>query len=413
MKVYIPSILTDFAILAVVAFLLFATENTLFRGNVRLYEIAWVIIVFAALLTIFLRPRNKIKNSGFPKELVKTIENSLPHEAIKLFQNWYLGKLNKYHSFIKKRLGIERSNEQSKELAIKIAGTFARLSDDLLYKALEDRNKDNAIVSIIFFTVLLNSLSEFASNSIFDKPVSKYRDVFNIISLNDAETFLFREHYRLYEIGTILGDNFSNLNINADIQDILGLALDQQKEVAHKEIDSSPLEGNSKSPEQTLVNISEDNDACNKDTSTTSQNNEHATETNNGTEISSEDNIDATNDHTAISNVDRSNCDKFIKWLQRQLKRNPVNEGFYFFQDQLFGNNCLFISDTAFVDFSKKSNLKVNDIKHSLVTIEIAKPDRFKLSKEGQPSLPLTAIEVDFNLECLTELDGKIEEGES
>ncbi|MCW5590018.1 MAG: hypothetical protein KIT27_10225 [Legionellales bacterium] len=409
MKSNIYSLLIDFSILAVVSILLLATENTLFRQNVVLYDLAWAIVVLVAILTIFLRPRKRMKHSDFPKDLAKTIENSLPHDAIKLFKDWYLEKLINYYSFIKNKSGIGLANDSSKKMAMDISKAFERIGNEPLYQVLEDRNKDNAIVSIIFFTVLLRSLSGFANKSIFDKPVSQYRDTFNIINLNDANRHLFREHYRLYEIGTILSNNFSALNFNSDIEDILCFALKNQPTTTDRVVDNLPAESLDILSEKPNINPSK--------TSTHPEAITSISDLNRGNEItdSTPDEIEIKKDvDTSIEHCtdDKSNCEKFIKWLQRQLKRNPANESFYFFYKRSFGNSNLFVSETAFVDFSKKSNIKVNDIKHSLVEMGIAKNNIFKFSKEGQPSIPLTIVQVDFNFECLTELDGDIEEGE-
>jgi len=107
------SVANDFLILIVAAVALLIFKNQISHAGVWLYELAWVVVIVAVIGTILLKPKKSKAVPVFPRELAKRIENSLPHDAIKLYQSWLLISLDKcYRIYQKKKLkrGVIRTS---------------------------------------------------------------------------------------------------------------------------------------------------------------------------------------------------------------------------------------------------------------------------------------------------------------
>ena len=225
---YLYTLVSDFVILIIAAIALFFFKSLIIQEGVWLYELAWVVIIIATIGTILLKPRKPKITPVFPRELAKRIENALPHDAIKLYQSWLLMSLDKCYQNLQKQRPKEALSDLANTLADKLIFVFNRTPSDCLYKILEERNKDNAFVALTFFTTVIESLKPYAVKSLFKKPLSAYRDVFTQITLENAPNYLFREHYRLYELGALVEGRWLSLNFNSDLEPLLRSALAPQ-----------------------------------------------------------------------------------------------------------------------------------------------------------------------------------------
>jgi hypothetical protein len=379
------SLLSDFLIVILISGLLLLFKTTIVHESIWIYDIAWVVLAVTTIGLFFLRPRKTKAALSFPHEQVKRIEKALPYDAIKIYRSWFVLSLERCYNRSKNRLSKSARSDLAKALADKLVLVFNCVPKDSLYKVLEDRNKDNALIALIFFTTIIQVLKSKAAHTQFNKPISRYRDVFTWITLERAETFLFREHYRLYELGVLVGELWDLLNFNADIEPILKSVLlsplladtsqSKGKKQAESEMNISVLsEKKSEDPQQQTVNIDQSMQAisCNAD-----------------------DEITA----------------KFFKWLKRQMIRKPINSDQCFYQDRKqHDETVIFISDGAWLDFSKKAQVSESKIKSLLAAQKYSDGTSYRLKQEGVAPVRLWAVTVDFAIDCSHELAGSIEE---
>lgn len=404
---HLYALLSDFVILIIAAIALFFFKSLIIQEGVWLYELAWVVIIIATIGTILLKPRKPKVTPVFPRELAKRIENALPHDAIKLYQSWLLTSLDKCYQNLQKQRPKEALSDLANALADKLIFVFNRTPSDCLYKILEERNKDNAFVALTFFTTVIESLKPYAVNSLFKKPLSAYRDVFTHITLENSPDYLFREHYRLYELGALVEGRWLSLNFNSDLEPLLRSALAPQL----LEDQSQPKAPTPKKPSVNEINASAE--AESKTTLSQSQEASTAEQTDTHPSVVKETVIeDESKKAINTDNIETEQCEKFFKWLQRQIDRKPINCSEYFYQDcKQHGDSMLFITNIALSDFSKKTQIAANDIKEALVLLKHSDGKPYQFKKEGQPDKQLLSINVNFEIKTSSELSGSIEEG--
>lgn len=404
---YLYTLVSDFVILIIAAIALFFFKSPIIQEGVWLYELAWVVIIIATIGTILLKPRKPKVTPVFPRELAKRVENALPHDAIKLYQSWLLMSLDKCYQILQKQRSKEALSDLANALADKLIFVFNRMPRDCLYKILEERNKDNAFVALIFFTTVIESLKPYAVKSLFKKPLSAYRDVFTHITLENAPDYLFREHYRLYELGALVEGRWLSLNFNSDLEPLLRSALAPQL----LEDKSQPKAPTPKKP--SVNEINEISDTESKKTLSQSQEDSTAEQTGKPPAVVKETVVEDESKKTInTDNIETEQCEKFFKWLQRQIDRKPINCSEYFYQDcKQQGDSMLFITDIALSDFSKKTQISANVIKEALVLQKHSDGKPYQFKEEGQPDKQLLSINVNFEIKTSSELSGSIEEG--
>ena len=404
---YLYTLVSDFVILIMASIALFFFKSLIIQEGVWLYELAWVVIIIATIGTILLKPRKPKVTPVFPRELAKRIENALPHDAIKLYQSWLLMSLDKCYRILQKKRSKEALSDLANTLTDKLIFVFSRTPSDCLYKILEERNKDNAFVALTFFTTVIESLKPYAVKSLFKKPLSAYRDVFTHITLENAPDYLFREHYRLYELGALIEGRWLSLNFNSDLEPLLRSALAPQL-LEDKSQSKAPT---SKKP---YVNeINEMSDTESKKNLSQSQEDSTVEQTGKPPAVIKETVVeDESKKAINTDNIETEQCEKFFKWLQRQIDRKPINCSEYIYQDcKQHGDSMLFITDIALSDFSKKTQIAANDIKEALVLLKHSDGKPYQFKEEGQPDKQLLSINVNFETKTSSELSGSIEEG--
>lgn len=389
--------LLDFMVLIIVVASLFIFKSEIMHVGFWLYELSWVIIIVVFVGIIFLKPKKSKVVTVFPQELAKKIEDALPHNAIKLYQSWLILSLNRCYQLCKNKQSNEILFELTKTISDKLVLILNRIPKDSLYTTLEERNKDNAFIALIFFTTIIKILESNAVKSIFKKPISAYRDVFTQIVLENASHFLFREHYRLYELGMLVSDEWSALNFNSDIETLLRSTLkpklieDASQSMQKPVLANEPIvkENNREVPfQEEKLEIKQE---AEKATIVHEMDSESQ---------KSED----------ISQIEVERCEKYFKWLRRQVDRKPVNNDYYFYQDsKKYGKDILFITDPAFTDFSKKTQINVDEMLKSLVALKYSNGKRYQLKVEGGPHVNLVSVAIS-NVNASSELNGAIEE---
>lgn len=391
---------SDFMILIIAAAALFIFKNQITHVGVWVYELAWVVIGVSIIATVLLKPKKTKAATVFPRELAKRIENALPHDAIKLYQSWLLMSLDACYQIYQQKQSKEALSELANNITDKLVFTINRLPKDSLYKLLEERNKDNAFIALVFFTTLIKTLEPKAIKSIFKKPISAYRDVFTHIQLNNAPQFLFREHYRLYELGALVGYQWHLLNFNSDIEPHLRLTLEPQLLEDKRQASqvSSETDANaSPAPESKDVTPRQQEDEKPKQEEKASPVVEEA-----ASEVEPQ-NAENTNQ------IEAEQCDKFFKWLQRQIIRKPINEDHCFYQDdKQYGTNRVFISEAALADFSKKTQVSADEIIKSLVLLSHSDGKTYQLNVEGEDDKTLISVAIDVDVKASSDLNGTI-----
>lgn len=391
---------SDFVILIIAAVALFIFKNQITHVGVWAYELAWVVVVASLMATILLKPKKTKVAPAFPRELAKRIENALPHDAIKLYNSWLLMSLDTCYRIYRQKQSKEALSELANDITDKLVFTINRVPKESLYKLLEERNKDNAFIALIFFTTLIKTLEPKAIKAIFKKPISAYRDVFTLIQLNNAPQFLFREHYRLYELGALVGHQWQSLNFNTDIEQRLRLTLEPQlledkrqaRETSTKtDANASPI------PES-------------KDETQRQQINENPEQEEKTSPVAKQAVADVEPQNTENTNsIETEQCDKFFKWLQRQIIRKPINEDYYFYQnDKQHGANRIFITEAALADFSKKTQVSADEILKSLVLLSHSDGKTYQLNVEGEGDKTLISVDIDFDVKASFDLNSTI-----
>ena len=391
---------SDFVILIIAAVALFIFKNQITHVGVWAYELAWVVVVASLIATILLKPKKTKVAPAFPRELAKRIENALSHDAIKLYHSWLLMSLDNCYRIYQQKQSKEALSELANDITDKLVFTINRVPKERLYKLLEERNKDNAFIALIFFTTLIKTLEPKAIKAIFKKPISAYRDVFTLIQLNNAPQFLFREHYRLYELGALVGYQWQSLNFNSDIEQQLRSTLEPQlledkrqvRETSTKtDANASPM------PE------SKDETQCH-------QINENPEQEEKTSPVAVQAIVEVEPQNAENTNsIETEQCDKFFKWLQRQIIRKPINEAHYFYQnDKQHGANRIFITEAALADFSKKTQVSTDEILKSLVLLSHSDGKTYQLNVEGEGDKTLIFVAIDFDVKVSSDLNGTI-----
>lgn len=405
----LSSVISDFVILLLTGGLLLLFKDSLLHEGVWLYDAAWLVCVIAVIATFLLRPRKSNGVVSFPEDQAKRIEKALPHDAIKIHQAWLIQSLEKCYRASHKKCSKEALFHLAKTLADTLVITFNRLPKDVLYQILEERNKDNAAVALIFFTSIIRVLNTNVADAIFNKPIVGYRDVFTRITLEEAKTFLFREHYRLYELGALLEGRWLALHFNHDIEPVLKSALapdlleDKSRAAPTKPFDVEKTEPDTA---HKVNEVSEkQRDIHRKDDATEIPVMNAA----NLLEATVQNSLYA--EPTTISERETPlKVSKFFKWLQRQIKRKPINKDPYFYQrGTQYGKEPLFLSDRALADFFKKTHISCDEIKTLLTAQGYSDGRSYRLKTEGPSVVSLMAIHVNFDVVCLHELSGTIE----
>ena len=91
--------------------------------------------------------------------------------------------------------------------------------------------------------------------------------------------------------------------------------------------------------------------------------------------------------------------ERFFKWLHRQIKRNPINQGDKFFYDAAqFGENHLLIAESALDDFVRKSQVSLDVLKATLIEGGHLENEKiYRLAEAGSDTSPLLRLTMEFS----------------
>ncbi len=399
---HLYTLISDFVILILAASALFFFKSLIIQEGVWLYELAWVVIIIATIGTLLLKPRKTKVMPLFPRVNAKRIENALPHEAIKLYQSWLLMSLDQCYQPLKKKHSEEKLSDLVTVLTDNLVFIFNRVPEESLYKILEERNKDNAFVALLFFTTVIKTLEPYAVKSLFKKPVSAYRDVFTQITLEKAPGFLFREHYRLYDLGALVKGQWVSLNFNSDIEQLLRSVLapqllENKSAIKTKKIASTKVNESADIESKGIVSKSQEDSVSKQIDKKPVVAQEAVVEIELQNPVSADD-------------IEIEQCKKFFKWLQRQVQRKPINKSPYFYQDcTQYGESMLFITECALADFSKKTQILASEIKKALMSLNHSDGKSYQLKEKGNLNKKLLSTVVDFEIKGSSKLKGIIE----
>jgi len=171
------------------------------------------------MLTTWLKKKSSTPIGKFPAEYLRKIENAFPHEAIKLFQSWFTPAIQSSYQDLSQSLSQQDAKQLAENLTEYLLINIRKLPSPL-YLELENKNRNNAIVCILFFVSMIRFLAPFAPTKVLNKRISPYRYVFSFLQLHRAIEFLYREHYRLFELGQLVTDT-PKIHLNQDIEAML------------------------------------------------------------------------------------------------------------------------------------------------------------------------------------------------
>ena len=163
--------------------------------------------------------KSKTSHTGFSAILLRRIENAIPHGALNLFQLWFTPSIVLAHQDLSKKLMQDASQALSEKMAEHLISNFTKLPN-ILYAEIENKNRDNAVVTLVFCVAMLRFLINYAPTRILNKTVSPYRYAFSFLKLNKADEFLYRESYRLFELGQLV-TNTPHIVLNDDLREQL------------------------------------------------------------------------------------------------------------------------------------------------------------------------------------------------
>lgn len=340
----------EIVILFVAMIILWFLKGNIIAYGKGFYDLLWIFLLSGFCLLFFLRPRTKAKKTTFPEAELKKIEKRVPHQAISLMP-WFVETLNKVYAALLSEIKETKTSEFVADFVSAIEIKFSKIQKIGLYQLLENKSRDNAFIAMVFFMVLINDLIKHSPARILNKKVSPYRWAMSFISLDIAPKYLGKESFRFYELARLTTNNFDDLIFNSDLSDLF-------KKVFLAEASKA----------QVLL------------ASKTSKN-EKALE--------------------IIKN--------FEKWLQRQLKKELINQGQRYFQDlQNYGNKYLFIVDEVLNRYLKASKQSKHEFLLMLKQQEVLDNGQFVFKQKNEKNLSIHKIKISFKTEVLVTLAGEI-----
>ncbi len=356
------------AVLAVVPIILWLLSDLLIDWcGILAYLILWGMWGGYGVL-VLLRSRKPKPRLVFPRANIQEIEAVLPHESLKLFQQWLVpGVLD---SLYERHILTEVANptEMVKLITHELKQSVSKISKEALYKSLKDPNCAHAYVALIVLTITLRCIAAQEEAVVGNKKVSPYRNLMIHIQWNQAKEVLFREMYRLSELGILLQGNLTALFLNVDLQEPLWQIL---------EIIEMPEQG--KAQQQ----VAQQNGAVDK--------------------------------KVAAKSV--ASAELFFKWVQREMRQHPLNQGSYFFKTpEMFiqQQNQIYVSESALVGFALHTKMAVGEIKKTLLSEGVLATEAYQLKQANSPVVRLYLVTIHFNVHCIEPVSGiitAIEEG--
>ncbi len=360
-----------------------------------------IVIVLVCLSVILLRPRYVATVLGFPDALSQTIESSLPHDALTLYQQGLRPSLDNCFRYCQGRGAAE-------EFSTAVAKHIAQRLDVLkksgaLYECLEARHKDHALMTLIIFVTVIEAMTPFVPTKVFDQPVPPYRTIFPMLNMELASRQLFRESYRLYEISSLLNAQYSTLLFNQDTQAILQTTLSPLSASERSESDKT-IESTQKKPTRLKSATTTPNEQANSNDGRDEQGADMATSQPIG------EGDDGNKPTTPRLDTDVAEAIvKFLPWLEKQVQRYPINEtGKFYGQREM---RCLWMTESAMQEYVQAIGVPPQAFITALQAQGVLGSQSYYYVDDTK-TVPLLVIpNLSFTLPMVKAIPGRIKEG--
>lgn len=380
-------------------------------------------ILLVTIFTYLTKPKEykaSVEKNITPRQLsehyIFLLTNNTPTSQLDLMNEVLLVSLSLTHGFLSDiKVGESTLFEEKSKRVIRLLKDISA-KQELANATVATRSKINAIVMFAFYRLLF---SDVMIRAIEQGVVNNDIDPWILLKRIPPKMvrYLGPQSWRVYELKTLIFGDLNSLSLNEDIKwqlqalcedETKGKSVDVASKEAEEPIQESRLGSNVERQEneaKQVFNVSDDK-AQEPELSDDQLNIKltHALDEVLESLAPSEEEQKNSPDHSAFVN-------KFKKWLARQVKRHQVNQSERFFVDVTnYGKALLFMSDIALSDFCKKDQLDMSELKQFLVDAEVAAPKKFLLIREGQGDLPLSCVEVDFDIDITQPITGKISE---
>ncbi len=359
-----------------------------------------------------------------------TLEALMPQQALNLYRNGLLPSLTHCYVRQSKKLEAEALQLWVHQIVQAVRHTFDRaFPNSVLYQVQEQRNRDHAVVALLFVVSVVRVLKEEARTQVFGQPVSPYRGVFDAFPLTRLFSVLFRESYRLYELSVLVAEEPAPLVFNRDVDLFLRGALSprllanpkkSKKKKKRKKIagqgeavtvavssvgEATPVE-TPLTPLSSEIEVQVDT-APAQSLSESSSNKPKPTKkrkskTKKKKPAPIQEALPSSTEQPPVQQASEASgslaYQKYQTWLVRQLKRQPVNAGRFFYTSEEFDCNAVFVAEAGWQDFSRKAQVDVGALKRELVELGDSDGLPYRLVA-GETITPLTRVLLEKPLE--------------
>lgn len=338
----------------------------------------WVVAIGLMVMAVvmgLLQPKKSPALPKFPRSLALKLERGLMVEAVPLYRQWLLPGLSQAFSETQTPVWCEA-------FANAVCQAIKAVPSELWYQSFETRSRDHAALTLIFLTIYLR----LRAMNLSTQQVSPYRDPLKQFPWEVAKTHLFRESFRLLELGQCVAGKFDNLQFNQDIQLILANALSEKTAPSELENQTTPTPAEAKPKVTTQP-------ACKTTQIPVEAKPKQVIPPASGNDKKSPF-VSAVKSQTQdTSKVIK----KFDRWLTQQLKRQPINTGSFFFVHANFQTQ-LFLTDMALIDFTAKTQESKTDLINTLQLAKRSDGKCYQLKRANESSTDLVAIETPIDL---------------
>ncbi len=363
-------------------------------------------------------------NALFPEHA--TLEALMPQQALNLYRNGLLPSLTHCYVRQSKKLEAEALQLWVHQIVQAVRQTFERaFPNSVLYQVQEQRNRDHAVVALLFVVSVVRVLKEEARTQVFGQPVSPYRGVFDAFPLTRLFELLFRESYRLYELSVLVAEEPAPLVFNRDVDLFLRGALSprllanpqtQKKKKKRKKaagqgealtvavstageaalVEKPPTHFSSEIEIKVDTAPAKSPSESSSDKPKSTKKKKSKTKKKKAAPI--QEVVPSSTEQPPVQQASEASgslaYQKYQTWLVRQLKRQAVNTGKYFYTSKRFDPKTVFVAEAGWEDLSRKAQVDVGALKRELVELGDSDGLPYRLVV-GETITPLTRVLLD------------------